>query len=105
VVYTCMECISAGAPQAFAVNGEDLSALAYAKSPIVTKAPPMVSQPSYDVVFWAQGFGGWGRFDTDNNAASVRRDLAGFFSGVDTRVGTNGRLGIAAGYTGSRNAL
>jgi outer membrane autotransporter protein len=101
---TQMASLSSGGPMAYA-GGEELTALAYAKSPIVTKAPPLVSQPSYDVVFWAQGFGGWGRFDTDGNAAAVRRDLAGFFSGVDTRVGTNGRLGIAAGYTGSRNAL
>jgi len=99
-----MASLSAGGPQAFA-NGEELSALAYAKSPIVTKAPPMSSQPGYDVVFWAQGFGASGKFDTDGNAAAVRRDLAGFFSGADTRVGTNGRLGFAAGYTGSRNNL
>ena len=38
-------------------------------------------------MFWAQGFGARGRFDSDGNAASVRRDLAGFFTGVDTRVG------------------
>ena len=60
---------------------------------------------SRDIVFWAQGFGAWGRFNGDGNAASVRRDLAGFFTGVDTRVGANGRAGIAAGYTGSKNAL
>ncbi|MEJ0076868.1 MAG: autotransporter domain-containing protein [Alphaproteobacteria bacterium] len=101
---TQMASLASGGPMAYA-NGEEMTALAYAKSPIVTKAPPLVSQPGYDVVFWAQGFGGWGRFDTDGNAAAVRRDLAGFFSGVDTKVGTNGRLGIAAGYTGSRNAL
>ena len=56
-------------------------------------------------MFWAQGFGAWGRFDGDGNAAPVRRDLAGVITGVDTRVGSNGRLGIAAGYTGSKNAL
>jgi outer membrane autotransporter protein len=80
------------------------TALAYAKSPIVTKAPPLPAARS-DTVFWAQGFGAWGRFDGDGNAATVRRDLAGFISGVDTRVGDAGRLGVAAGYTGSRNAL
>jgi subtilase-type serine protease len=99
-----MASLSMGGPQAFQ-GGEELSALAYGKSPIVTKAPPMASQPGYDVVFWAQGFGARGKFDGDGNAASLQRDLAGFFSGVDTRVGTNGRLGIAAGYTGSRNNL
>jgi len=35
----------------------------------------------------------------------VRRDLAGFITGLDTRVGASGRAGIAAGYTGSRNNL
>ena len=80
-------------------------ALAYGKSPIVTKAPLMAARPGYDVVFWAQGFGARGKFEADGNATSVRRDLAGFFSGVDTRVGANGRVGIAAGYTGSSIAL
>ena len=61
----------------------------------------MAPAPTRDVVFWAQGFGAWGRFDGDGNAASVRRDLAGFITGLDTRVGASGRAGIAAGYTGS----
>ena len=75
-----------------------------AKSPrLPVKAAPAHASP--DVVFWAQGFGAWGRFDGDGNAAPVRRDLAGIITGLDTRVGGNGRLGIAAGYTGSRNAL
>jgi outer membrane autotransporter protein len=56
-------------------------------------------------VFWAQGFGAWGHFNGDGNAASVRRDLSGFFTGLDMRVGESGRAGIAAGYTGSRNNL
>ena len=83
-------------------TARSLTALAYAKSPVV-KAPMVAPAPSADIVFWAQGFGAWGRFDGDGNAASVRRDLAGFITGVDTRVGANGRAGIAAGYTGSRN--
>jgi subtilase-type serine protease len=101
---TQMASLSAGGPRAYA-NGEELTALAYAKSPIVTKAPPLAAPPAHDTVFWAQGFGAWGRFDGDRNAAAVRRDLAGFFSGVDTTVGSGGRVGIAAGYTGSRDTL
>ena len=99
-----MASLSVGGPVAAFADGELDSALAYGKSPIVTKAPRMVA-PSYDVTFWAQGFGARGRFETDGNAATVRRDLAGFISGVDARVGGNGRLGVAAGYTGSKNAL
>jgi outer membrane autotransporter protein len=58
-----------------------------------------------DIVFWAQAFGAWGKFNGDGNAASVSRNLAGFISGVDTRLGGNGRVGFAAGYTGSQNSL
>jgi len=99
-----MAALALGGPQAFA-DGEDMHALAYAKSPIVTKAPMKARDAGRDVVFWAQGFGAWGRFDGDGNAATVRRDLAGFITGIDTRVGDGGRAGIAAGYTGSKNAL
>ena len=101
--YTGMAPLAFGGPLAFA-DGEELSALAYAKSPVV-KAPLVAPSPTSDIVFWTQGFGAWGRFEGDGNAASVRRDLAGFITGVDTRVGTNGRAGIAAGYIGSRNNL
>ena len=102
-----MASLSMGGPQAFAADGGEAieSALAYAKSPIVTKAPMKAPSTNSDIVFWAQGFGARGQFDSDGNATNVRRDLAGFFSGVDARAGANGRLGVAAGYTGSRNAL
>jgi len=78
-------------------------ALSYAGLP--TKAPPVAPVATSDIVFWAQGFGGWGKFNSDGNAAAVSRNLAGFISGVDTRVGANGRVGFAAGYTGSQNNL
>jgi len=100
-----MASLSVGGPVAAFADGELDRALAYGKSPIVTKAPMKAPQAQADVVFWAQGFGAWGRFETDGNAATLRRDLAGFISGVDTRVGSNGRLGVAAGYTGSKNNL
>jgi outer membrane autotransporter protein len=98
--------LSFGGPQAFTAGEEQLAALAYAKSPIVAKAPPLGAPPAnYDVTFWAQGFGAWGRFDTDANAAAVERKLAGFFSGADTAIGSSGRAGLMAGYTGSTYAL
>jgi outer membrane autotransporter protein len=53
-------------------------------------------------VFWSQGFGAWGKFNADGDAAAVKRDLAGFVTGFDARFG-DWRGGIAAGYTGSRN--
>jgi len=124
-----MAALRLGGPQAFNGNGVDLGsplptpppqagegtersrlaanategALSYA--PLPTKARLIAPAPTSDVVFWAQGFGAWGKFNSDGNAAGVRRDLAGFISGVDTRVGMNGRAGFAAGYTGSQNTL
>ncbi|EHR03405.1 autotransporter outer membrane beta-barrel domain-containing protein [Bradyrhizobium sp. WSM471] len=93
-----------GSQTAFAAYAME-SALAYGKSPIVTKAPMAPPRAISDTVFWAQGLGAWGTFNGDGNAASVRRDLAGYISGFDTRVGGTGRLGMAAGYTGSKNTL
>ena len=100
-----MAALRLGGPQAFAGAEEINTALAYAKSPLVTKAPMLPPTAQSDVVFWGQGFGAWGRFNGDGNAATVSRDLAGFITGVDTRVGGNGRVGLAAGYTGSQNTL
>ena len=97
-----MASLSLGGPQ-LAMQDEAASALAYAKSPIVTKAPPMTA-PSVnrDMVFWAQGSGAWGNFNSDGNAAAVKRDLAGFVTGFDARFGEGWRMGLAAGYTGAR---
>jgi outer membrane autotransporter protein len=99
-----MASLALGGPQTSFQDEAFASLLAYGKSPVV-KAPMKAPAPTSDVVFWAQGLGAWGRFDGDGNATSVRRDLAGFFTGVDTRVGANGRAGVAAGYTGSKNVL
>src|SRR5262249_9440429 len=62
------------------------------------KAPPRAVSP--DLVYWAQGLGAWGRINGDGNAAEAKRDLAGFFTGVDRGFG-DWRAGIAAGYTSS----
>ena len=97
-----MASLAAGGPQTAFADGEEFNALAYGKSPLPAKAPPAAPVPTRDMVFWAQGFGAWGKFDSDGNAAALRRDLAGVFSGFDMRFG-NWRGGIAAGYTGSRN--
>ena len=99
-----MASLSLGGPQLAYADGAIESALAYAKSPIVTKAPPMPA-PSRgpDLAFWAQGFGAWSKFNSDGNTAAVKRDLAGFITGFDARFADGWRAGFAAGYTGSRN--
>ncbi|MBI1649929.1 autotransporter domain-containing protein [Hyphomicrobium sulfonivorans] len=59
--------------------------------------------PTYsdDPVFWAQGFGSWGRFNGNGNAAALDRNIGGFMTGVDAGFEGNWRAGIAAGYSRS----
>jgi outer membrane autotransporter protein len=96
-----MAALGAGGPALAYAETED-HALAYASArgaafPI--KAPPTPRNDA-DLTFWAQGVGAWGRIDSDGNAGEVRRDLAGFFAGIDRRFG-DWRAGIVGGYTNS----
>jgi outer membrane autotransporter protein len=75
-------------------------------SPFPVKAPPARSvQDGPDIAFWAHGFGAWGRLASDGNAAALDTNFTGFFSGVDARLASIWRAGVAAGYTQSRNTL
>ncbi|WP_108681435.1 autotransporter domain-containing protein [Methyloceanibacter sp. wino2] len=58
-----------------------------------TAAEP-VAQP---LAFWTQGYGAWGTFDGDGNAATADRNLGGFISGMDASVGGSWRVGLATG--------
>ncbi|MDJ0514319.1 MAG: hypothetical protein QNJ62_12835, partial [Methyloceanibacter sp.] len=49
------------------------------------------------LAFWTQGFGAWGSFDSNKNAASADRNLGGFISGMDADVGGGWRVGLATG--------
>jgi outer membrane autotransporter protein len=91
-----------GPALAYAGSGSD-PALAYAdarRPAFPAKAPLLAPRLESDLTFWAQGLGAWGRINGDGNAADLRRDLAGVFTGVDRRFG-NWLAGIAAGYTNS----
>jgi outer membrane autotransporter protein len=88
---------------AFAYRGDSPDALAYAdpkspKVPFPVKAPIAAPLAAPTTTFWATGYGAWGRTDSDGNAASLRRDLAGFLVGADRRV-DNWWAGLAAGYS------
>ncbi len=50
---------------------------------------------------WGQGFGAWGRWDGDGNAAALDRTTGGFFVGADMALADRWRLGVAAGYSRS----
>ncbi|MFD0986827.1 autotransporter family protein [Methyloligella solikamskensis] len=57
-------------------------------------APANQPQP---VTFWTQGYGSWGDFSGNRNAASIDRNLGGFVSGFDADIGGGWRAGIATG--------
>ncbi|MEM8573891.1 MAG: autotransporter domain-containing protein [Pseudomonadota bacterium] len=52
---------------------------------------------SSPLAFWTQGYGAWGTFDGDGNAATADRNLGGFISGMDADVWNGWRVGIATG--------
>lgn len=50
---------------------------------------------------WGRGFGAWGQWNGDGNAATVNRDIGGFFIGGDGLVTDTIRLGVLGGYSRS----
>ncbi|MGE3905998.1 MAG: autotransporter domain-containing protein [Reyranellaceae bacterium] len=51
-----------------------------------------------DVTFWGRGFGSWGDWNGNGNAAGFDRSIGGFFLGGDARVWDTVRLGAFGGY-------
>jgi outer membrane autotransporter protein len=91
----------AGAPGELGALGFAGPQLAYASADangFPVKAAPGARGPSRDLTFWAQGLGGWGKADSDGNAASLKSRFGGFLSGVDARFGETWRAGFVAGY-------
>ncbi len=59
----------------------------------------LARKTSQGTTFWTQGFGGWGRWDGDRNAAQMKRDIGGVFVGADMLVADEVTLGLMAGYS------
>ncbi|MBV9954552.1 MAG: autotransporter domain-containing protein, partial [Pseudolabrys sp.] len=83
--------LSAGGPTLSYSPGEEAMAAAF---PV--KAPR--GAPVGDYVYWAQVNGGWGRSDGDGNAAAYRETKGALIAGVDRRLGSDWRAGLATGY-------
>ncbi len=47
---------------------------------------------------WGQAYGANTRFSSDGNAQAMKRNLAGFISGIDGQLADNWRLGLFTGY-------
>lgn len=50
---------------------------------------------------WARGFGSWGQWDSDGNAADFERSTGGIFVGADAAVAETWRVGLVTGYSRS----
>lgn len=81
-----------------ALSGEDGTAMAAAHGGGAIEPAADYSVARRISGFWMQGFGGWGDWDGDGNAASLERSTGGAIAGVDTLVG-GWRLGAAGGYS------
>jgi outer membrane autotransporter protein len=101
-----MAALGAGGPTtAYAEPNDPFLAYADARRPVFpVKAPPLARPDDLGLAFWAQGIGAWGHINSDGNAADASRNLAGFFSGFDQRLG-NWRAGLAAGFFSSSVAV
>lgn len=61
-----------------------------------------VAVPSLDprrFALWGEGFGSWGRVDSNGNAASLDTSTGGFILGADAALDPTWRLGFAGGFT------
>jgi outer membrane autotransporter protein len=87
--------LAGNGPTVAALGGAPMMGLGMGKGG--GKAAPAPS--STGIVAWTQGFGSWGDFKSDGNAASADRTLGGFVSGIDAGFGGGWRAGLAGGYT------
>ncbi|MFZ2154972.1 MAG: autotransporter domain-containing protein [Bradyrhizobium sp.] len=63
---------------------------------------PMLAPATTDrFAVWGRGFGSWGQWNGDGNAATIKRDIGGFFIGADGLVADTWRVGAVSGYSRS----
>lgn len=66
-----------------------------------TATGPMPALRSDRFAVWGQGYGAWGRSNSDGNAARLSRSTGGLMVGADVAVFDNLRFGALAGYSRS----
>ncbi|SFM17274.1 outer membrane autotransporter barrel domain-containing protein [Bradyrhizobium sp. NFR13] len=75
-----------------------------AAAPVTTyvNGRPVLAPATTDgVAVWGRGFGSWGQWNGDGNAATVKRDIGGFMAGVDAPFIDGWRVGAIGGYSRS----
>ncbi|QRM29625.1 autotransporter domain-containing protein [Microvirga sp. VF16] len=64
-----------------------------------TIAVPGLSLDPRRLALWGEGFGSWGKADSNGNAASLDTSTGGFILGADAALDPTWRLGVAGGFT------
>ncbi len=65
------------------------------------RGPMPMLKPADRFAVWGQGYGYWGRTDSDGNASKLTRSSGGFLLGADAAAFNNLRFGVLAGYSRS----
>ncbi|HWK64894.1 MAG TPA: autotransporter domain-containing protein [Rhizobiaceae bacterium] len=85
-----------------AVNDRIRAAFGAAGSlPVMAYGPDGAQAAAADTdrfAVWSRGYGAWGSFDGDGDAARLDTASGGLFIGADALVGESWRLGLLAGY-------
>jgi outer membrane autotransporter protein len=76
------------------VTGKAMPVLAYGED-----GRELAPADTHRFAVWGQGFGSWGRRQSDGNAAAMGRNIGGIFLGGDALVSDNVRLGLMGGYS------
>ncbi|HWK65119.1 MAG TPA: autotransporter domain-containing protein [Rhizobiaceae bacterium] len=66
--------------------------------PVTAVASPATTEM---LALWTTGFGDWGAFGGNANAAGLNESTGGFLFGADATIGDGWRLGVAGGYSHS----
>ena len=80
--------------------GSEESREALAGEHYVAAFAPAPAAASERSVLWARGFGSWGEWKSDGNAAQFERSIGGAFIGADVLV-VDLRIGLLSGYSHS----
>lgn len=83
-------------------NGALIDNSRYVREAVVERIrQTKVVAPGYDRAKWGQVFGSFGDREGDGNAATIDKNIGGFFVGGDAVIADLFRLGVATGYSHS----
>ncbi len=80
---------------------DGVGAVAAPVTAYVDGKPVLAAATTDHLAVWGRGFGSWGQWNGDGNAATIKRDIGGFMIGTDATALDGWRLGMLGGYSRS----